>query len=244
MNIRKWQRSLQEKPRWRRIAATVLGLGAGFVLWTLWTLTGRFDKRIYSPPALEEMPQRPVAIVFGAGYWPSGALSRVLQDRLDAAIELYRAERVEILLFSGDNRVVDYNEPRKMLEYALEQGIPREDIVLDYAGRRTYDTCYRAEAIFQVPEAILVTNRYHLPRALQSCNHLGVDAIGYVADRQRYPRRKFAWYCVREVAALWRAWFDLYVNKPLPVLGDPLPIRTADEADGAGKFHLTDRRNA
>ncbi|NBD36344.1 MAG: hypothetical protein GVY30_10175, partial [Chloroflexi bacterium] len=63
-------------------------------------------------------------------------------------------------------------------------------------------------------------------------------------DRQRYPRRKFAWYCVREVAALWRAWFDLYVNKPLPVLGDPLPIRTADEADGAGKFHFTDRRNA
>ena len=155
---------------------------------------------------------------------------------MDAAIELYEADRVEILLFSGDNSIVEYNEPQRMLEYALEQGIPREDIVLDYAGRRTYDTCYRAEAIFQVPEAILVTNRYHLPRALQSCNHLGVDAIGYVADRQRYPRRRFAWYCVREVAALWRAWFDLYVRQPLPILGEPLPIHTADETSRADIF--------
>jgi vancomycin permeability regulator SanA len=111
------------KSNWRRIAATVLGLGAGVFLWTLWTLTGRFDKRIYPPPAREEIPQRPVAIVFGAGYWPSGALSRVLQDRLDAAIELYHADRVEILLFSGANPVADYNEPRKMLEYALEHWI-------------------------------------------------------------------------------------------------------------------------
>ncbi|MFP4395783.1 MAG: vancomycin high temperature exclusion protein [Anaerolineales bacterium] len=213
---------------WRRIALATLGLGAGIIAWTAWTLTGRYDEKIYPPEALARMPRRPVAIVFGAGYWPSGALSAVLQDRLDAAIELYEADRVEILLFSGDNSIVEYNEPQRMLEYALEQGIPREDIVLDYAGRRTYDTCYRAEAIFQVPEAILVTNRYHLPRALQSCNHLGVDAIGYVADRQRYPRRRFAWYCVREVAALWCAWFDLYVRQPLPILGEPLPIYSAD----------------
>jgi SanA protein len=127
-----------------------------------------------------------VAIGFGAGYWPSGALSDILRDRLDAAIELYRAQRVEKLLFSGDNRFVDYSEPAKMLEYAMIQGIPREDIILDYAGRRTYDTCYRARAIFQVQEAILVTQRYHLPRALNTCHALGIDADGYGAARVPY----------------------------------------------------------
>ncbi|MDY0020280.1 MAG: ElyC/SanA/YdcF family protein [Anaerolineae bacterium] len=192
----------------------------GIATWTLWTMTGRYHAMMHMTP---DMPaKRRVAIVFGAGYWPSGALSDILRDRLDAAIELYRAQRVEKLLFSGDNRFVDYSEPAKMLEYAMIQGIPREDIILDYAGRRTYDTCYRARAIFQVQEAILVTQRYHLPRALNTCHALGIDAEGYSADRVPYVHIRRYW--LREVPALWRSWWDLYVAHPLPVLGDPLPI--------------------
>jgi SanA protein len=208
------------------ITALVLAtVGVGAALYTAWTLTMRYASAIYTQASLQAVPQRPVAVVFGAGYWPSsGALSRVLKDRLDAALELYQAGRVQKLLFSGDNRFVDYNEPARMLEYALSQGIPREDIVLDYAGRRTYDTCYRAQVIFRVSEAILVTNRYHLPRALHTCRHLGVDALGYTADRRPYPRRDITWYWVREVLALWRAWWDLYFGHPIPVLGEPLPI--------------------
>ncbi|MBN1878057.1 MAG: YdcF family protein [Anaerolineae bacterium] len=203
----------------------VLGLGA--TGWTLWTLTGRYKNDIYTQDqkrsaAVQEVPAHPIAIVFGAGYWPSGALSDILRDRLDAALELYHAGRVQKLLFSGDNRFVDYNEPAKMLEYALAQGVPREDIVLDYAGRRTYDTCYRARDIFQVKYVILVTQRYHLPRALNTCRALGLDAVGYTADR--VPYRHIRWYYVREIAALWRAWLDIYVTHPVPVLGEPLPI--------------------
>lgn len=182
----------------------------------------RYELWIFRAP--EYVPERPVAIVFGAGYWPSGQLGAVLQDRLDSAIALYRAGRVQKLLFSGDNRFADYNEPGRMLEYALEQGVPREDIVLDYAGRRTYDTCYRARDIFQVREVVLVTNRYHLPRALETCRALGLDAVGYAADRQPYQRRYIGWYWIREIPALWRAWLDIYILHPLPVLGDPLPI--------------------
>ncbi|MBN1487607.1 MAG: YdcF family protein [Anaerolineae bacterium] len=202
----------------------VILLGLALVAWTLWSMTGRYAGLIYTPGDLDQVPERPVAVVFGAGYWPNGRLSAVLQDRLDAALELYAAGRVQKLLFSGDNRFVDYNEPAKMLEYALSQGVPREDIVLDYAGRRTYDTCYRARDIFQVPPVILVTNRYHLPRALKTCQVLGVNAIGYMSDRQAYPRRRLVWYWIREVLATWRAWWDLYIYKPLPVLGEPLPI--------------------
>ncbi len=199
-------------------------LGIGATLYTLWTLSERYTSTIYTSANLITMPSYPLAIVFGAGYWPNGTLSMVLKDRLDAAIELYHAERVQKLLFSGDNRFVHYNEPAKMLEYALAQGVPREAIILDYAGRRTYDTCYRAREIFKVPAVILVTNRYHLPRALNTCHALDLEAIGYVADRHTYPRRDITWYWIREIPALWRAWWDLYLGHPVPILGEPLPI--------------------
>jgi SanA protein len=208
----------------RKAALLVLVGGALCAAWTVWTLSGRYERLMYAPAEIEQVPNKPVAVVFGAGYWPSGALSMVLKDRLDAAIELYRAGRVQKLLFSGDNRFVDYNEPAKMLDYALAQGVPRADIVLDYAGRRTYDTCYRARDIFQVRDVVLITQRYHLPRALDTCSALGMDAIGYIADRQPYPRRDLVWYWTREAAALWRGWWDVYIAHTTPVLGEPLPI--------------------
>jgi SanA protein len=189
---------------------------------TTWTLTVRYTDQIYTLEELESVPERQVALVFGAGYWKDGTPSDILKDRIDAAIELFRAGRVEKLLFSGDNRVVEYNEPAKMREYALSQGIGDEAIVLDYAGRQTYDTCYRARDIFQVDEVILVTQRYHVSRALATCEGLRIDAIGYIADRTPYVHIR--WYWIREIPALWKTWWDLYINHTTPVLGDPLPI--------------------
>ncbi len=205
-------------------AVAVLLGGTLCAAWTAWTLTMRYTHLMYAPVKREQLPAKPVAVVFGAGYWPSGALSMVLKDRLDAAIDLYHDGKVQKLLFSGDNRFVDYNEPAKMLEYALMQGVPRSDIVLDYAGRRTYDTCYRARDIFRVHDVVLVTQRYHLPRALNTCRALGLKAVGYIADRQAYPRRDLVWYWLRETVALWRSWWDIYVAHTTPVLGEPLPI--------------------
>ncbi len=201
------------------IAALLLALPP---LWAVWMLTVRYEGRIYALDALEAVPERKVAIVFGAGYWNERP-STMLRDRLDTAIALYRAGKVEVLLFSGDNRFVDYNEPAVMLDYALEQGIPRSAIVLDYAGRRTYDTCYRARAIFRVEEAILVTQRYHLPRALYLCDAVGpASTVGVIADSPQAP--SYAPYILREFFALWRSWLDVHLLHPLPVLGDPLPI--------------------
>jgi len=208
--------------RFKRSAGLVLLLIAGLLVWTVWVLTRKYADRTFSPDQIGQIPSRKTAIVFGAGYWPSGRLSDVLRDRLDAAAELYNAGKVNKLLLSGDNRVVDYNEPAKMREYLLMQGIPDDDLVLDYAGRRTYDTCYRARDIFQLSDVILVTQRYHLPRALETCTQLGLDAVGYEADRTTYVHIR--WYTIREIPALWRALLDVTILHPVPVLGDPIPI--------------------
>jgi len=176
--------------------------------------------QIYAVPL--DVPSSPAAIVLGAGYWPGGRLSHALADRMDTAIALYEAGRVNKLLLTGDNRVADYNEPAAMAAYAQARGVPREDLVLDYAGRRTYDSCYRASAIFGAKRAILVTQEFHLPRALYTCNQLGLETTGVVADRRTYQRD--AWYQLRELFALTRAWLDLKVFKPVPVLGDQIPV--------------------
>jgi SanA protein len=180
----------------------------------------RYEDQIYN--RVSDVPQRPAAIVFGAGYWPSGRLSDALADRMDTAIELYFAGKVNKLLLTGDNRFVNYNEPGRMAEYARDKGIPPEDLILDYAGRRTYDSCYRAGDVFGLENAVLVTQAYHLPRALFTCDRLGMDAVGVVADRRPYIRGD--WYRLREVPALTRAWLDLSLLKPLPVLGEPIPV--------------------
>jgi SanA protein len=134
---------------------------------------------------------------------------------------------VKKLLMSGDNRFEYYNEPASMQAYALELGVPAEDIVLDYAGRRTYDTCYRARHIFKLDDVILVTQGFHLPRALSMCNALGISAIGVPADQyaqQAYRKSSLLYWHLREIPATLVALWEVYISQPLPVLGDPEPI--------------------
>ena len=111
-----------------------------------------------------------------------------------------------------------------MRQYAISMGVPVEDIVLDYAGRRTYDTCYRAKAIFGVERALLVTQKFHLPRALFLCNSLGLKASGVEANNLNYRRFSLLVWNFREQLATAAAFLDLYVDKPIPVLGMPEPI--------------------
>jgi SanA protein len=173
--------------------------------------------------SVDEVPTRRVAIVLGAGI-RGDRPTAVLASRIEAAAALYRAGRVEKLLMTGDNSYIDYNEPGAMQAYALQLGIPAEDIVLDYAGRRTYDSCYRARAIFGLDEAVVVTQRFHLPRSLYLCEQMGVKAVGLAADQSRFSTRLRLTWEARETVASAAAWWDTHVAKPLPILGDPLPI--------------------
>ncbi len=169
----------------------------------------------------EAVPAERVAIVFGAGLQRNGAVTPELSERVQMAAKLYLTHKVEKLLFSGDNRFLNYNEPGAMRQYAMQLGVPKEAIVQDYAGRRTYDTCYRARAIFRVEAAILVTQEYHLPRALYICNTLGLDTVGVPADK---PDTPYVYGNLREFPAVADAWWDLYVAHPVPILGQSEPI--------------------
>jgi SanA protein len=162
------------------------------------------------------VPRKRVAIVFGAQVLPGGRLSSALAYRVDAAIALYKAGKVERLLMTGDNRTPEYDEPTAMRNYAVARGVPADAIERDYAGLRTYDSCYRARSVFGVrpDEAILVTQEYHLSRALFTCGKLDVRAIGFVAEPFVGPRAAEAER--REHPARWLAWWQVVVSRPEP----------------------------
>ena len=166
--------------------------------------------------AQTEAPTRPVAIVFGAAVYGNGRLSAVLRDRVDTAIALYQSGQVERLIMSGGAASGRYDEPLAMKEYAVERGVAEADIMTDHGGQRTYDTCYRARYVFDVRDAVLVTQAFHLPRAMLTCDGLGVRTVGAVADQQ--PYRGARWYEMRETAATLVAAWDVFRRQPPPLV--------------------------
>lgn len=172
-------------------------------------------------PSVAAAPQRPVAIVFGAA-------SLILSDRVQIGVELYKAGKVRKLLMTGDNNRNDYNEPEAMRQEALSLGVPSRAIVCDYAGFRTYDSLYRARDIFGVRSAILVTQGYHLPRALFLGSKMGLDVVGVDAAKRRYSGQ--AGFDLREIAAVEVAWFQANISHPRPkFLGKPEPSLSGRE---------------
>jgi len=208
--------------RWALIALILLGALGAFL--------PRLASSIYARDnvyGIDDVPRRPVTIVFGARVLANGRLSRMLADRVATGAALYHAGKTDVLLMTGDNSEAHYNEPEAMRRYALQLGVPDGAIVLDYAGLRTYDSCYRAREIFQVSRAILVTQDFHLDRALLTCNTLGLDAVGVPADVQRpngYRFSSIAFSHLREFPATTVAILDL-LRRPEPILGEPLPIQ-------------------
>jgi SanA protein len=181
----------------------------------------QYGKLIY---AAADVPEERVAIVLGARVYSNGRLSGMLRDRVETGVALYQAGKVQKLLMSGDNSSLDYNEPDAMMAHAVAMGVPPEDIQPDYAGRRTYDSCYRARAIFGVEAAVIVTQAFHLPRALFLCNQLGVQSVGVAADQRPYDPRSLAWSETREVPATFFALLDVIRRAEPAVLGDPIPL--------------------
>jgi len=212
----------------KRLLITLLilsAIGAAIIVaFNVW-LSNAYAARIYE--SIDDLPGKdtpPVAIVFGAGLTRSGEPTAVLYDRVAIAAELYQRGLVNKLLLSGDNRFENYNEPEAMRRTAIRLGVPDEDLVLDYAGRRTYDSCYRAHEIFGVQRAVLVTQAFHLERALYLCEAFGIDGVGVKADRRNYAGGAQTAWLVREAIATLGAWVDVNLTRPTPVLGPPLPI--------------------
>jgi len=175
----------------------------------------RYTPHIYDPA---DAPAGSAGIVFGAGLTRSGRVSTVLYDRVATAADLYHAGKITTLLLSGQTTVERYSEPEAMRQALLELGVPDSALVLDGAGLSTYDTCQRARTVFGLEQATLVTQDFHLPRALYLCDALGVEAVGVSADRRPYRERTLAFWSLREFFATAAAWWDVNIAQPVPAL--------------------------
>lgn len=161
-------------------------------------------------------------LVLGARVWDSGEPSGILEDRLVTGIEAYEAGVSNRLLMSGDHGQEDYDEVNAMKTYAVDAGIPSEDIFMDHAGFSTYESLYRARDVFVVKTVVIVTQRYHLYRALYIAEKMGLEAYGIAADIRSYPGMfRFE---TREILARCKDFFyTLFM--PLPTyLGAEIPI--------------------
>jgi len=209
------------------LKSAIIGFLVSLVLVPILIINGiHNDSLVYEYTDKKSIPSKRVGIVFGALVYPNHTLSPILRDRVDAAIELYHLHRIQKMLMSGDNGRIQYDEVTAMKDYAIHHNVPSSDIILDYAGFDTYDTCYRAHKIFELNEAILVTQRYHLARALYTCRKLGINAVGLaLQDFELYPDLQVP-YSIREYGADLKAWWQLNVTHPAPkFLGNPLPIK-------------------
>ena len=205
---------------WRLIlilgAVGLVGLFLPRIITTMYAVD-----RIYQK---ESAPAEEIAIVFGAGLRRDSTPTPILRDRVQTAASLYLSGKVKKLLMSGDGQMEGYNEPEAMRQLALSLGVPDEAISLDFAGSRTYDTCYRAKAVFGVKSALLVTQKFHLPRALFLCKAMGLEALGVEANNRQFWRGSMLVWNVREQLATVGAFLDVYVSNPSLVPTEPVHV--------------------
>jgi vancomycin permeability regulator SanA len=213
----------RRRRRWpRRVAlgvAVVVLLVLAPIAWV--QLAGRVDER-----SLADVPDEPVALVLGAGITAHGQPSPYLRRRLDAAATLYRDGRVTTVLVSGDHSTPYHDEPAVMRTYLLAHGVRDGAIVRDDAGLDTHASCVRAHDVYGVERAVVITQDYHLPRALFTCRHAGIDVVGVgVSAASARPAQSLVWH-LREAPASLRAALDALAPRAVPALPgeQPTPI--------------------
>lgn len=207
----------RQGPNWRLLA--VLAPIAGIVLVVAATsfhvaLVAR--GHIHTP---EDVPERRVGMVLGARAHPHGP-SGFLAARLDVALELYHADRISIILVSGDGLARSNHETQIMRDYLIGRGVPAEDVWEDPAGFDTYDSCARARSVHGVEEMTIISQEYHLPRALTICRSLGIDAVG-VGDTSTRDQAPLLYMRnqLREAAAVVKMEWDLLTRRD-PEVGE------------------------
>ena len=190
-----------------------------------WWMRARSEGHIYSA---QDVPAAPVALVLGTQVYEGGEPSAFLVGRLEIAQRLYATGKVRALLVSGDHMNWDYDEPGTMRAWLVEHGVPANRVVLDHAGFDTYDSCARARRIFGVTRAIVVTQSYHLPRAVALCRHFGVDATGVGDETVKRFRLPWLISATREHGASVKAVLEVVTGRDPVHLG---PYETGvDEA--------------
>ncbi|MBR2848355.1 MAG: YdcF family protein [Clostridia bacterium] len=161
-------------------------------------------------------------LILGAGVRDDGSPSHMLEDRLKTGLELYKIGASDKILMTGDHGRKEYNEVGAMKAYAIDAGVPSENVFMDHAGFSTYESLYRARDVFKAKHVVIVTQGYHLPRALYIANQLGLEAVGVSADLR--PYRGQLMRDLREVAARTKD-FAKCIFMPEPTfLGEVIPV--------------------
>lgn len=209
----------RKRLRWIILSAAIAG---GLFVWaTNSTILASADGRIYSD--ITKVPTEPVGLVLGTSPFFNGGKNPFFEGRMDAAAALYKAHKVAKLLVSGDNHVQSYDEPTAMRDALVARGVPVSDIDLDDAGFRTLDSVVRAHKVFGIDRCTIVTDDFHLPRALYIASNANLDAVGY--QSVPLPRSVQPTVYLREVGSRVLAWVDLHVlNRQPRFLGPKLPL--------------------
>ena len=174
-----------KKKRALRILAALIIIGILLPLGTSLYVMASTESRILSPEQAQGLKADAI-LVLGARVWNNGQPSGILKDRINTGVALYESGVSDRLLMSGDHGQEDYDEVNAMKEYAIELGVPAEVIFMDHAGFSTYESVYRARDIFQVKTVVIVSQQYHLYRALYIARALGLDAYGVSCDTRAY----------------------------------------------------------
>lgn len=198
--------------KWAKLGLAICISAALLAILALADVQLRYYKKIFKRG--DEVKDAPVAIVLGASVKLNGEPSDALRDRLLVGQNLYERGVVKKILITGDDGKYHINEIKTMRKFLDNLGVAPEDIIEDGHGYRTYESCKRAIEVFDIKRAIVITQRFHLGRALYLCNRLGMDAEGVTADLTTYDRLIF--FTLRDIAASFEAWWDINILPPKP----------------------------
>jgi SanA protein len=187
--------------------------------------------RIYY--SVKKTPKNNIGIIFGAGI-NGDQPSKYLKDRLDAGILLYKMKRINKILLSGDNGNDEHDELTVMKKYCFNHGVDTTKIFIDYAGFDTYSTMYRAKHIFKIKRATLISQKYHLNRAIYIGNKLGIKSVGFSANKGEYPGYYYVTF--REYLSIFKSFFDVLRDRDPHFLGNKIDI------NGASNYSKEDKR--
>lgn len=171
-----------------------------------WWVTAESADRVYT---VDTVPAKPVVMVLGARVHPDGRPSDFLAARLDLARDLYEAGKARAVLVSGDHGQEDYNEVDPMRRYLIDAGVPDRHVIGDYAGFDTRDSCVRARRVFGIGELIVVTQTFHLDRAITLCQDAGIETVGVGDDSVSVNERQWRYGSTRELLANVKAVWDV-----------------------------------
>ncbi|MFA5080856.1 MAG: ElyC/SanA/YdcF family protein [Candidatus Paceibacterota bacterium] len=190
------------------------------IIWINYIITQESKDLIHKE--INQVPSAQVALILGASVKPNKEMSDVFRDRVDSAIQLYNGGKISKIIVSGDHGKKYYDEVEAAKKYLLEKGIPPEDIFLDHAGFDTYDSLYRAKYIFDAKSIIIVTQNFHLPRAVFIAKRLGHDVHGFSADLHQYNDANKM--LIREIFADIKAYFDVLLGEQPKFLGPKINL--------------------